>query len=106
MDLPQPAAPPPNLCRLCSHVPLLSQPPSKAQLRELFAEPLPFEAKVDGIAFVDSSCADLSGRTALVQEMADSRRYRVSGFGGCLRTSLKVRQAWGLLAAGRWLRRV
>lgn len=98
--------------RLCSHVGTYFHPPSKAGLQQVLSEPLPFEAKVDGIAFVSSRCEVPSGRSALVQAMADTKMYRVASYGGCLKSHVKAAvgggrsraccvAAWGACAACR-----
>ncbi len=75
---------------MCSHIGTYFHPPSKSGLQQVLSEPLPFEAKVDGIAFVSSSCQVPSGRTALVQAMADTKMYRVASYGGRLSSNVKA----------------
>jgi hypothetical protein len=72
-------------CRLCSHVGVYYHPETPTKLKTLFAAPVPYEQKKDGIAFVNSNCGALSGRTQIVQNMMDTKKFPVNSYGGCLR---------------------
>ncbi|GFH10376.1 uncharacterized protein HaLaN_05678, partial [Haematococcus lacustris] len=72
--------------RRCSHVPVPYFQGDYAWVQNvLFGDPVPWEDKLDAVAYINSNCGAATQRDALAQAILDDKRLEMHAWGACKR---------------------